>query len=110
MLLSDALLRYSKDVRTGRVDFSSLDRQWHLDPPQFDSVDFVDDLTRQPDPARQLATLPPPHEGYRHLAAALENLKRKRQEGLSWPQIPVGPLLEIGDRHTSGAASSKVAR
>lgn len=100
VLLSDALMGYSRDVRRGRADLSNLDRQWHHDPPPFDPVGFVDTLTHQPDPARHLAELPPPHEGYQRLSEALQALVRKRHTGrTTWPQLPDGPILEAGDTH-----------
>lgn len=99
VLPSDALLRYSRDVRTGGANFPALDRQWHHDPPRFDAVAFVDELAGQPDPARHLAELPPPREGYRRLADALAELERRRAAGNDWPQVPAGPILEVGDTH-----------
>lgn len=99
VLMTDAVLRYSQDMRTGATAFAAVDRQWHYDPPSFDPVEFIESLASGPDPARQLAALPPPHEGYLRLSEALLELQRRRAQGLSWRQIPDGPVLRPGDRH-----------
>ncbi|MFU8832898.1 MAG: L,D-transpeptidase family protein [Wenzhouxiangella sp.] len=99
VLLTDALLRYSRDLRTGISELDRHDRQWHYDPPAFDAVGFVEELATVPDPVTELAALAPPHAGYRHLARALHDLERRRDQGERWPQLPAGPLLRAGDHH-----------
>lgn len=99
VLLSRALVRYSREVRTGTTDFGEFDGKWHHTAPQFDPVEFLDGLAGRADVHRELSKLPPPHAGYQQLAEALAELQAQRREGLAWPEIPAGPPLEAGDRH-----------
>jgi murein L,D-transpeptidase YcbB/YkuD len=98
VLLTDALFRYSRDLRNGRIDPGSVDREWYIDPDGFNPVDLLQqalDGNRLPE---MIAGLTPEHPGYLGLRRALEKYRRIQAEG-GWGRIPDGPLIRQGDRH-----------
>jgi murein L,D-transpeptidase YcbB/YkuD len=75
ILLTDALLRYAVDVRSGRLRPAAVQPDWGIPPP--DREDPVRDLAQAIGAgtlAAWLDSLPPPYEGYARLVTALRAL------------------------------------
>jgi murein L,D-transpeptidase YcbB/YkuD len=75
LLLTDALLRYAVDLRVGRLRPAAAQPDWGIPPP--DREDPVAELVEAIEAgtlASWLEALPPPHEGYARLVAALRTL------------------------------------
>ena len=75
LLLTDALLRYAVDLRAGRLRPAVAQPDWGIPPP--DREDPVRELVEAIEAgtlASWLEALPPPHEGYARLVAALRTL------------------------------------
>lgn len=96
ILLTDALLRYAADVRTGRVSPTAVEADWGITLP------------RRPDPAAELAgaleggtlaawlsALPPPHAGYVGLTEVMRRYRAIAEDG-GWRPIPAGPPIVPG--------------
>ena len=97
LLLTDAFVHYSADVRVGRLNPAEVDPDWHIAPPSAKSVPWAW-LTLDPDRfASLLRSLPPPQDGYWRLREALSRYRRIANDG-GWPTLPAGPPPKYGDR------------
>ncbi|MGP9822800.1 L,D-transpeptidase family protein, partial [Salinarimonas sp. NSM] len=96
--LSAVLVRYAQDARGGRLEPSRLHRLITptLDIPGADTV--LSGLADAADPAAALAAHNPPHEGYRHLRAALAELRAAAEPAEPMVRVPPGPVLRVGAR------------
>lgn len=99
LLLTDAFLRYARDVQSGRVDPRSLYRDCAAKPAESDLPALLESGLASGSLRQVLDELPPPHEGYRRLREALA---RYRQVG-EW--VPA-ELLE--ERLAQAAAADGV--
>ncbi|HEB81252.1 MAG TPA: peptidase [Gammaproteobacteria bacterium] len=95
LLLTAAFVRYSKDLYSGRYDPAELDADWHISNAPPDMGQLLHRAAEQDSITRLLASLPPPHRGYRLLKKELLHLQSIRQQG-GWPKIEAGPVLETG--------------
>jgi murein L,D-transpeptidase YcbB/YkuD len=93
LLLTDAFRRYSRDVRSGRIDPQIADPTWHLRPPDFDPVAALQTVKTDDEFAKLLRALPPPHAGYAQLRRALNRFANLARSG-GWRALPPGPKLE----------------
>ena len=85
--LTDALLRYSRDVRTGRVRPADIYNDVLLPPPSFDATADLTAALNAHSAATFLADLAPSHPEYRQLAQALARYRAIADEG-GWPSLP----------------------
>ena len=83
LLLTDAFFRYSHDIRAGQVD----DPNWHIAIPKEDVVIRLQKTLSSKNFATALKLLPPPHQGYRDLRAALSRYRKLAQAG-DWTPLP----------------------
>ena len=75
LLLTDALLRYAVDLRVGRLRPAAAQPDWGIPPPEReDPVAELVEAIEAGTLASWLEALPPPHEGYARLVAALRSL------------------------------------
>lgn len=95
LLLSDAFLRYSVDVRAGRLPPDVVDPLWHIAAPVVDPLALLRTAVTAPDFDAIVRSLPPPHAGYVRLRAALARYERLEQAG-GWPTLPPGRKLRYG--------------
>jgi L,D-transpeptidase YcbB len=96
--LTNAFLKYSKDVHSGRVDPEHADEEWHIKKEKFDPIATLDAAFKNNNLQETLSNLPPQHQGYTSLKSELVKL-RKIAENRSWPYIPEGRTLKPGDTH-----------
>jgi murein L,D-transpeptidase YcbB/YkuD len=87
LALTEAVLRYSRDVAVGRVRPASVYRDVQLPPPDFDPVAFLTQMLRSTSIAASLVELAPPHPEYQRLVRALAHYRAIAAEG-GWPSIP----------------------
>ena len=83
---TDAVLRYARDVRTGRVRPKDVFEDVGLPAPDFDTGLELARAVRNHALPRFFASLPPPHPEYRRLAAAYARYREMADEG-GWPTI-----------------------
>jgi murein L,D-transpeptidase YcbB/YkuD len=95
--LTDALLRYARDVRLGRVRPGAIEHDWDIRPPAFDLVADTAAALESDRFEGWLAALPPGHPGYRRLAERLIQY-RHRVAGHPAITVPPGPVLRPGAR------------
>lgn len=101
LLLTDAFLRYARDVQSGRVNPRSLYRDCAAVPAVSDLPTLLESGLSAGNLRQVLADLPPPHEGYRRLRDALARYRRVAA-GDSWEAVPEGPAIRPGDLAAGG--------
>ena len=87
LALTDVVLRYSRDVRTGRVQPNAIYEDVELPASGFDVVAALTRALANHSTAKSLADLPPSHPEYRRLAKALAQYRGIADEG-GWPSVP----------------------
>jgi L,D-transpeptidase YcbB len=87
LILTDALIRYARDLRTGRSAIGFVDRDVALPPSGFDAVQAVAALLQEKDFDIALTALEPPHKEYTQLKRALARYKEILAVG-GWQAIP----------------------
>jgi L,D-transpeptidase YcbB len=85
--LTGAVLRYSLDVRTGRVRPNEIYEDADLPAPGFDAVAHLSKALEDRSLTTFLAELPPPHVQYRALVKALAQYRALAAQG-GWPALP----------------------
>jgi murein L,D-transpeptidase YcbB/YkuD len=97
LLLTNAFVRYSLDLHSGRLDPREADPSWYLRPAAFDPAALLP-ASNDGSFVQLLDGLAPPHDGYRRLREALQRYRQIAQRG-GWRPPPPGPKLEPGDAH-----------
>lgn len=87
LLLTDGLLRYVRDVRTGRLPPKKISADLDVTPPAVDAAEVVLSVAAAADPAAALAALAPKNPDYLRLRQALADLRRVERNG-GWPVVP----------------------
>lgn len=100
LLLSDAVLRYARDMRTGRPEFRALESDVALPAPRFDAAVALDTALRQNRLDSFLAALPPPAGDYAELKAELRRYREIARAG-GWPTLPETSTANSGDTDES---------
>jgi len=95
LLLSDAYMRYSRQLRAGRLDPADIDPDWHIRPKNTESAPLAWLTMDADDFDRALDTLPPPQPGYQRLRKALAHYRQLKHDG-GWPTLRPGPSLKLG--------------
>ena len=95
LLVSDAMLRYTRDVRYGhsrpRVTAEA------AFGPAPDVVPVVQWVAESPDAAEAMRALPPQHREYTALRTALAAYRKQLDAGMRWPTVPDGPTIRPGN-------------
>lgn len=79
LLLTDAFLRYARDLRSGRVDPRTLYRDCAAAPSEADLPSVLESGLASGSLKATLAALPPPFEGYRKLREALARYRQVKE-------------------------------
>lgn len=95
LVLTDGLLRYIRDLRTGRLDPLATDTEWHIRPSSIDPVAVLAGITASDSIRDALQELPPQHRAYQRLKTLLRAYRSLESTG-GWPVIPPGEALERG--------------
>jgi murein L,D-transpeptidase YcbB/YkuD len=85
--LTDAVLRYAHDLKTGRIEPNTIYEDVELPVTRFDAVADLSKALANHGIAKFLADLPPPHPEYRRLAEALARYRGIADAG-GWPSLP----------------------
>ena len=93
--LSDALLRYLGDLRTGRVAPARLDPDLFVAHPAFDLAEALERLVAGDDIRSVAARYAPANPVYRNLRDSLAAYRRIAGRG-GWSAVSSGPKLEAG--------------
>lgn len=93
LLLSEAFLRLTRDLESGRVDGDFHGR--YPSSPRFDLAPLYGEILRQQSLGPLLERLLPDEPGYLRLLAALGRYRNLAVHG-GWPSIPPGPTLAAG--------------
>lgn len=103
LLLTDAFLVYGSHLLAGRVNHETLRPEWVANRRGADFAAVLEAALESGKVAATLATLAPPHPGFRRLRAALARYRAVAARG-GWPTIPPEATLKRGDRGSSVAA------
>lgn len=95
LLLTDAFMRYSRELRAGRLNPAEIDPDWHIKPQNNTSAPLAWLTMDADDFDRALDTLAPPQPGYARLRKALAYYRQIKHDG-GWPTLPPGPALKLG--------------
>jgi murein L,D-transpeptidase YcbB/YkuD len=107
--LTDAVLRYARDVAIGRVRPNDVYRDAQLPAPDFNPVDELRRMLRRGSISASLADLPPPHPEYRRLAEAMARYRAIEAQG-GWPSVGRGEIaIEANDRRTKALTARLAA-
>ena len=102
LLLTKALMHYIEDMQVGRLTPQDMGLDWHIDKPTIDTVACLQRILNSDDFETALQSLQPPHAGYQRLQAALLRYLKIEQAD-TWPVVPDGPVLQLGDSHENVA-------
>lgn len=94
--LTAALLRYARDLRTGRLAPSAVEPNLYPDPPAIDLQALLADAILAPDTGRFLAEMAPTRPAYQALRRTLTTYRALDAKG-GWPEVPGGGILNPGD-------------
>ncbi len=102
LLLTDAFLSYATHVQSGRVDPEKLYSDCQAAPlaaylPGTDLSAVLEAALGSGNLRETLAALPPPHDGYSRLRAALARYRQVEALG-GWVAVLDGPTLRLGGR------------
>ncbi len=95
LLLTDAFISYSLDVRRGRLDPRSVDRSWHIPRPDYEVERLLLYALQSNTVLATLNSMPPYQRGYRRLRSALASYQAVATEG-GWPSLSSGKALKRG--------------
>ena len=87
------------ELRRGKVDPASLDRQWNVHPGAVDDSgadikEILDSLDHH-QVGQTFASAPPSNPLYTQLRDGLAHLRAVHEHG-GWPEVPAGPQLQMG--------------
>ena len=96
--LTNAFLKYSKDVTSGSLDPKQVDEEWFIKRVEFDPIASLDAALKSDKLQETLNNIQPQHKQYQLLQEKLIKY-REIQRNRSWQFIPPGRALKPGDRH-----------
>jgi L,D-transpeptidase YcbB len=94
LAISQALLRYAFDIRTGRFSPNSVYKDVRLPNTAFDPAKDLGQALNTGSLALFLANLPPPHPEYHRLVKALARYRALADAG-GWPSVPSGDEIVL---------------
>lgn len=95
--LTNAFLKYSKDVSSGRFDPKQVDEEWYIKRIEFNPIASLDAALKSDKLQETLTNIQPQHKQYQLLREKLSKY-REIQRNRSWQFIPPGRTLKPGDR------------
>ena len=93
--LKSAVLRYARQVHSGRLASGDFDEEWDIRPAAFDPRPGLEMALSQDGVAAWLASLPPRTAGYPQLVKQLAVYRQIAAKG-GWETIKAGPKLKPG--------------
>lgn len=95
IMLSEAVLRYARDMNYGRVLPEQFDRDWKLPERRAEDLSVLRAIVGAPDPAATLQALAPPYPEYARLRELLAEYREVAVAG-GWPSIAPGQTVKAG--------------
>jgi len=92
--LTEAVLRYAHDLRTGRTEPNAIYEDVELPAKRLDAAGDLTKALANHGIAKFLADLPPPHPEYRRLAEALARYRGIADAG-GWPSLPAQNEIKL---------------
>jgi murein L,D-transpeptidase YcbB/YkuD len=99
LLLTDAFLRYSVELRAGYQFPRQADPRWYISSPKVEPVSLLQEALATNSLLPLLGELAPPHQQYERLRTALANYRQLIAQHPSWPKVIAEGHLRLGDRH-----------
>ncbi len=96
LYLSAYLIAYAADLRTGRVAPQSVDPDLFRPRKTIDSLRVLKDLQGQSNPSKYLSSYEPKNNHYQTLKKMLKIYTNVLTQGVSWPRVADGPVIEPG--------------
>lgn len=96
LLLTDAVLLYASHLLAGAVNPETFDKEWHANRRRADLAEILQQALTSGNLKETIANLAPQSIGYTRLKTALRTY-RDMAASNSWPVVPPGPKLHIGD-------------
>ena len=97
LLITDAFLRYVREVKAGYFSPRSVDFDWKVPGRRVDLLDELAKYLATDNPEQYLADLIPQHKEYLALKTALAKYRKIASQG-GWKKIDAGPTLNPGDQ------------
>lgn len=94
--LTDAFLRYMRDMRAGRIAPETFDGLIELTPQHFDAAALLQEALTTGNLDRLIADLPPLHKEYARLKAELARYRAMQAKG-GWPEIQGGSEVILSE-------------
>lgn len=101
--VTDALLRYAREVHVGRLALGDFPNEWGVRPTPYDPRPTLEAALASGKFEAWLAGLPPPYPGYRGLRRGLAAYRKIAADG-GWPTVPEGPAMSLGAKGPRVAA------
>ena len=99
VVLTEAVLRYARDVSIGRVRPHQVYEDAQLPVPHFDAVQVVARMLDGGSMSAALAELPPAHAEYQRLAQALARYRDIAMRG-GWPSLPADGVTNLENNNS----------
>jgi len=96
LLLTDAFLVLGSHLLGGRVNYETLDPEWHPSRREVDLVAVLEKAVSTENITQTLHSLLPEHADYFLLRDALARYRRIHERG-GWNSVPDGPTMRKGD-------------
>lgn len=98
-----ALLRYARDIRTGRMREDDFPKLWGVRPAAYDPAPELAQAIADERLQSWLDNLPPPYSGYQQLRKGLAMYREIAAAG-GWKPVPAGPAMAAGTTDSRVAA------
>lgn len=96
LLLTDAFLRFSVELRAGYQYPRAVDHQWYMPPVKVEPAKLLQSYLDTSDPETFLQHLAPQHEGYQQLRQVMLTYQQLLHHKGEWKTLPPGPYLKLG--------------
>lgn len=103
LLLTDGILQYARDLRTGRPRLRALDKDIDLPQQAMDAETMLDTALKSGRISDFLRSLEPPQAEYARLKDALARYRRIAADG-GWRKLPPTLSVDLDEASDSGAA------
>lgn len=95
--LTEGLLAYAQDVKTGRMQAAQFPSNWAMRPAAYDPAPELAKALTEDGLQAWLDGLPPPYSGYVGLKRGLAHYRDIAAAG-GWKSVPAGPTLRVGSQ------------
>jgi murein L,D-transpeptidase YcbB/YkuD len=101
--ITQALVRYAREVHVGRLAPADFLREWGVRPPPYDPRPDLAAAVTTDRLGAWLDSLPPPYSGYNALRRGLATYRAIAAKG-GWKPVPAGAAFGLGEKGPRAAA------